>query len=169
MKNNALHNQEYYDWIKSIKKAIQTAKNKVALSVNTKLIELYWFLGKELATKLDSAKWGSGVITDIATDLKHAFPDMKGFSKRNLYAIKQWYSFYNQEFEFVPQAVAQLPWGHNRLIISKTETIEQALFYTTQSVSNSWSRDVLETQIDSNLINRIGSKSNNFDDTLPDF
>lgn len=126
-------------------------------------------MGKELAYKIDSAKWGSGIINEIATDLKHAFPDMKGFSRRNLYAIKQWYSFYSQEFEFVPQPVAQLPWGHNRLIISKTKTIEEALFYTNESVKNSWSRDVLEAQIESNLISRTGSVSNNFEKTLPNF
>ena len=169
MKNETLNSQEYYDWIKSIKTTIQSSRNKVALSVNTQLIELYWFLGKELSDKLDAAKWGSGVINDITTDLKHSFPEMKGFSKRNLYAIKQWYSFYRQEFEFVPQAVAQLPWGHNRLIISKTNTIEKAIFYSNQCLENAWSRDVLESQIDSNLINRLGSKSDNFKETLPQF
>ena len=167
MKDTSLTNQEYYDWIKSLKSTIRSAKNKVALSINTQLIKLYWHLGKEITSKIDSAKWGSGVINDIATDLKHEFPDMKGFSRRNLYAIKQWYSFYRSEFEFVPQAVAQLPWGHNRLIISKTKDIDEALFYCQESFNNSWNRDTLEAQIDSNLRKRIGSKSNNFDSTLP--
>lgn len=169
MKNEALNSKEYIDWIRTIKTAIQSSRNKVALSVNSQLIELYWFLGKELSDKLDAAKWGSGVINDIATDLKHSFPEMKGFSKRNLYAIKQWYSFYRQEFEFVPQAVAQLPWGHNRLIVSKTKSIKHALFYSNQCLENAWTRDVLEAQIDSNLINRLGSKSDNFKETLPQF
>ncbi len=158
---------DYHHWIKSLKSTIRSAKTKVALSVNKQLIELYWHIGKEIAVKINSAKWGSGVINDIATDLKHEFPDMKGFSRRNLYAIKQWYTFYSGKFEFVPQAVAQLPWGHNRLIISKTKDIEEALFYCQESFSNSWNRDTLEAQIDSNLKARIGSKSNNFDSTLP--
>lgn len=167
MKDNRPTTSEYQDWIKSIKSTIRSAKNKVALTINNQLIELYWHLGKEITSKVESAKWGSGVINDIAIDLKHEFPDMKGFSRRNLYAIKQWYSFYRSEFEFVPQPVAQLPWGHNRLIITKTKDIEEALFYCHESFNNSWNRDTLEAQIDSNLRTRIGSKSNNFDNTLP--
>jgi len=165
MKDNRPTTSEYHDWIKSLKSTIRSAKNKVPLTINNQLIELYWHLGKEITSKVESAKWGSGVINDIAIDLKHEFPDMKGFSRRNLYAIKQWYSFYRSEFEFVPQPVAQLPWGHNRLIISKTKDIEEALFYCQESFNNSWNRDTLEAQIDSNLRNRIGSKSNNFDNT----
>ncbi len=107
MSDKPFEKAEYFKWIQSIKTTIQSAKNKVALSVNTQLIELYWFLGKELSSKIDSAKWGTSVISNISTDLKHSFPEMNGFSNRNLYAIKQWYEFYSQEFEFVPQTVAQ--------------------------------------------------------------
>ena len=160
-------NQEYNDWIKMLKTTIRSAKNKVALTVNTQLIELYWYIGKELTEKANTAKWGEGIMDHVATDLKHEFPDTRGFSRRNLYAIKQWYTFYSSQFEFVPQPVAQLPWGHNRLIISKVSGIDEALFYCQQSSHNSWSRDVLEAQIESKLIDRTGSQSNNFSTTLP--
>jgi hypothetical protein len=54
---------------------------------------------------------------------------MKGFSRRNLYAIKQWFEFYNQQYEFVPQLVAQISWGHNRLKINKIKDISEAIYY----------------------------------------
>lgn len=159
---------DYKGWINTLKSKIQSAQTKVALSINSQLIELYWELGKELSFKLQNANWGSKVIDQIAIDLKLEFPNIKGFSRRNLYAIKQWYEFYSVEFEFVPQPVAQLPWGHNRLIISKTKVISDALFYCNETIRNAWSRDVLESQIDNQLVNRSGSASHNFKETLPE-
>lgn len=166
MNKSVVNSQEYKDWLNNIKQQISSAKNKVALSINEQLLQLYWSLGKEIADKSDNAKWGTKIIEKIAIDLKHEFPEIKGFSKRNLYAIKQWYLFYSQKYEFMPQAVAQIPWGHNRLIISKIKDVNAAIFYATETFQHSWNRDTLEIQISSNFIQRKGSKSNNFDNTL---
>jgi len=75
--------------------------------------------------------------------LKHEFPEIKGFSRRNLYAMRQWYEFYSQKYQFVPQSVAQLPWGHNRLIITKIKDIEIAEFYCAETAKNGWDIDEL--------------------------
>ncbi|MDR1181126.1 MAG: DUF1016 N-terminal domain-containing protein [Bacteroidales bacterium] len=64
-------------------------------------------------------------MDQIAIELKHEFPEIKGFSRRNVYAILQWYKFYSIKYPFVPRDVAQIPWGHNRLIITKTKNIIQ--------------------------------------------
>ena len=80
----------------------------VALSINSQLLELYWIIGRGISEKQKKSKWGSNFIDQVAIDLKHEFPEMTGFSRRNLYAIKQWYQFYSSESEFVPQAVAQI-------------------------------------------------------------
>jgi len=167
MADPQIDKSEYRDWIKSIKDKIHSTKNKVALTINQQLIELYWELGKDITSKISDSNWGSKVIDQISADLKHEFPEMKGFSKRNLYAIRQWYLFYYQYFEFAPRTVTQLPWGHNRLIITKIKNIETASFYTKETVRNGWARDILEIQIDDNLITRKGGKSNNFETTLP--
>ena len=169
MANPEIIKSEYRDWISSIKDKIHSAKNKVALSINQQLIELYWELGKDITTKITGSNWGSKVLDKISVDLKNEFPEMKGFSKRNLYAIRQWYLFYSEQFEFVPQSVAQLPWGHNRLIITKIKDVETALFYSKETVSNGWPRDILEVQIADNLIARKGGKSDNFETTLPSY
>jgi predicted nuclease of restriction endonuclease-like (RecB) superfamily len=158
---------EYKTFIRDLKAKIASAKSKVAIAVNSQLIELYWEIGKEVSQKTIHANWGSNVIEQISIDLRADFPEMKGFSRRNLYSVKQWFEFYNQKFEFVPQAVAQIPWGHNRLILSKTDDIEEALFYCNNTIKNGWSRNQLENQIESNLYSRNGLTLNNFETTLP--
>ena len=123
--------------------------------------------GKEIESKLVASNWGTKVIDQISIDLKHEFPELKGFSRRNLYAIRQWYKFYSRKYEIVPQPVAQLPWGHNRLIVSKIKKLQDAVFYTTQAVANGWSRETLELQIERKLVSRAGKSAHNFDQTLP--
>ncbi len=112
-------NKEYCFWLNELKTKIRKKQIQAALSVNQMLLNLYWDLGKDIVEKQKNATWGSNFIEQLSIDLKHEFPEIKGFSRRNLYAIRQWYSFYSAQFEFVPQAVAQIPWGHNRLIIEK--------------------------------------------------
>lgn len=161
------HN-EYSNWIEDLKSKISKVRIKTALQINAQLLTLYWELGKEISEKVESAGWGSKVMDQIAIDLKHAFPELKGFSRRNLYAIRQWYQFYSAKFEFVPQAVAQIPWGHNRLIISKVKNLDEADFYCHQCIHHGWSREQLEIQIDKSLYKRIGRSANNFGTTLPE-
>ena len=159
---------EYSNWIKEIKSKIRTARSKVALSINSQLLELYWNIGKDISERQEKSKWGSNFIERMAIDLKFEFPEMTGFSRRNLYAIKQWYQFYSSRFEFMPQTVAQIPWGHNRLIISKVKDIDEAIFYSTETGNQGWNRDNLEIQIESNLFKRQGKSINNFTETLPE-
>ena len=104
----------YKNWLKTIKNKIKSAQLKAAVTVNTQLLELYWDLVKEIFQKQKDANWGDAVLEQLSVDLKLAFPSIKGFSRRNLYAIKQWYGFYAKKSEFVPQAVAQIPWGSHK-------------------------------------------------------
>jgi predicted nuclease of restriction endonuclease-like (RecB) superfamily len=167
MENNHI-NIEFNNWIKTLKQKVHSARQKIAFSLNSQLLELYWEIGKDVDSKLRNSNWGSNIIEKISLELISEFPDIKGFSKRNIYAIRQWYSFYSQKYEFVPQTVAQIPWGHNRLIISKIKDIEIAEFYSEQCLKNAWDRDTLEIQIKSNYYSRIGKSANNFETTLLD-
>jgi len=81
--------------------------------------------------------------------------------------MRQWYLFYSEKFEFVPQAVAQIPWGHNRLIMTKIKNIEEAIFYAQATIKNGWGRDNLEIQIDKNYFVKKGNAITNFEKTLP--
>lgn len=158
----------YAKWLNEIKHRIHASRTKVALSINSEVLVLYWEIGKSIYEQQQLENWGSHIIDKISIDLKHEFPDMKGFSRRNIYAMRQWFLFYSHSFSFVPQAVTQIPWGHNRLIISKTKDIEEGLFYAHEAATNNWSRDTLEIQIHNDLYSKKGNAITNFDTVLPE-
>lgn len=158
---------DFGNWIGELKSRIYEARRRIAFAINSQLLELYWEIGKSIAEKQEKANWGSNFIEQVAIELKHEFPDIKGFSRRNLYAISQWYKFYSEKYQFVPQTVAQIPWGHNRLIISKVKNIEEAEFYCNEILKTGWDRDTLEIQISNNLFEKVGKATNNFSETLP--
>lgn len=98
----------YKTWLEELKKRIQTSQIKAAIKVNSELLGLYWQLGEEIISKQKESTWGEAIIEQLSIDLTAAFPGMKGFSKRNLFYIRQWYLFYTEGFRKVPQLVAQL-------------------------------------------------------------
>lgn len=98
---------EFLEWIIILKSKIHSARNKLAFSINSQVLKLYWELGKDISEKQQHSSFGSNFIEKIAEELKHDFPEIKGFSRRNLYAILQWYKFYSEKYQFVPQVVAQ--------------------------------------------------------------
>jgi predicted nuclease of restriction endonuclease-like (RecB) superfamily len=158
---------DYSLWLNDLKQQIALARQETAFALNSVLIGLYWHLGSQIVEKEKSASWGSGLIARLSRDLAFEFSDIKGFSRRNLYAVRQWYLFYSARSLIVPQAVAQLPWGHNRLIISKINDVDEALWYAGATIENGWSRDVLELKIDKSEYLRSGKLLTNFDRTLP--
>ncbi len=157
---------EYQPFLKNIKERIATSRLKAQRSANIVLIELYWDIGKSIVEKQQSADWGSSVVDQLAKDLKKD-GGTKGFSRSNLFTMRQFYLFWSEEFEKVPQAVGQLPWGHLRLLLSKVKEVETALFYAQEVANNGWSRDVMVLQIESGYHLRVGVAPTNFETTLP--
>jgi predicted nuclease of restriction endonuclease-like (RecB) superfamily len=188
---SVLSGGEYAVWLADIKSRLRQAQLKAAVSMNTALLEFYWQLGAEIVEKQQSAAWGSGFLARLSRDLMKEFPEMKGFSKGNLNYIRRWYLFYGNEVsnsvtacdriepgvlpaaakdQKVTQAVpllTQIPWGHNRVIISKCGSVDEALFYVRKTIENNWSRTVLTHQIESGLYRRDGKAISNFSATLP--
>lgn len=161
---------EYTNWIADLKNKIQSAQLKAALSVNRELLSLYWEIGKSISFKIESSNWGASVVEELSKDLKNEFPDQKGFSRTNLFSMKKWFEFYNNSTltnEKVQQAVGQIPWGHNVLIISKSNSVDEALFYCNKTIENNWSRSVLAHQMESGFFLRKGKAITNFNETLP--
>ena len=165
---------EYQHWLGELKQRIRQNQIKAAVKVNTVLLQLYWDLGKDIIEKQKNARWGDGFLKQISQDLMTEFPEMSGFSVRNLQLICKWHSFYNQEFTNAKQLVSHLqqdffsvPWGHHILIMQRCKDMDKALFYIQQTVENNWSRTVLDWQIDSNLYERQGKAVSNFRNTLP--
>ena len=101
-------NSDFKSWVSQLKQDIRSAQIRAAIKVNTELLRLYWRMGAEIFEKQKTSSWGDGWLKELSYELMAEFPDMKGFSLRNLQYIKQWYLFYNQENTIVQQAVAQL-------------------------------------------------------------
>jgi predicted nuclease of restriction endonuclease-like (RecB) superfamily len=188
--NDVTSNADYRDWISTIKNRVQVSQVKAALSVNRELLELYWFLGEQILEKQANAKWGDGFLKQMSKDLLAEFPELKGFSHRNLKSIRQWYSFWSEVPAIGKQAVSQLeekgkqpvsrldmefrrlvsqiPWGHNILLIQKLKDPAEALFYVQKTIENNWSRSVLTHHLESKLHLREGKAITNFQSTLPE-
>ncbi len=162
-------NKEYYSWLEQIKKQIYYMQIKTITFVNSELLTLYWNIGKEIVEKQKEYNWGEKFLFNFSKDLLKEFPNMKGFSVRNLKYIRQWYKFYNDN-QIGQQAVAQLksiPWGHNLVIVTKCKKIEEALFYISKTIEYSWSRVILVHQIETGLYKRQGKSITNFKKVLP--
>jgi predicted nuclease of restriction endonuclease-like (RecB) superfamily len=161
-------NSVYKNWIEDVKKRVRSTQIKAAIAVNSALIEFYWELGKMLYEK--QTAWGTGFLENVSRDLKTEFPEISGFSVRNLKYCRKFFEFYGIDNTFDEkrqQLVAQIPWGHNIMIITKLNDIQIADFYLEQTVNNAWSRDTLALQIKSELHKRQGKSINNFQATLP--
>jgi predicted nuclease of restriction endonuclease-like (RecB) superfamily len=159
---------EYRSFILEIKQRIQVSQIKAAIAVNQELLLLYWDLAERIVTKQQQAAWGDGFLLQISKDLKTEFPEMKGFSKRNLEGMRQWYQFWVAESAIALQLVAQIPWGHNLTIVTKIKDIDEALFYVQKTIQNNWSRSVLTHQIEGRLYQREGKAITNFETRLPE-
>lgn len=122
---------DYRHRLIAIQSRIRSVQIKAALAVQTELLQFYWDLGADIVERQKSSNWGDGFLKQLSTDLMAEFPDMKGFSERNLKYIRQWFLFYRDLHAIRQQVVAQLcaiPWGHNLVIISKSTTVDEALF-----------------------------------------
>lgn len=160
---------DYQNWLLTLKQQVQQSQQKASLAVNAELVALYWSIGNQIAIKQQDQGWGTKVVEQLAQDLKQAFPSMKGLSRSNLMSMRAfalaWPDF--ESNSIVQQAVGQIPWGHNVLIIQKLEEYEERLWYATEVVKNGWSRAVLAHQVESGLLKRTGNAVNNFEMTLP--
>lgn len=156
----------YNDWLVELKSKIQQAQQRATLAVNQELVALYWQIGRDILERQTVQGWGAKVIEQLAHDLRNAFPHMKGFSSRNLKYMRAFAQAW-PEAEFVQQPVAQLPWGHNLVLLSKLKSEEERLAYAQKAIENGWSRNVLVMQIETHLIEREGAAITNFEQRLP--
>lgn len=148
----------------NIKNAITRTQLEIMTDANKKLVYLYFNIGKTLE---ENSSWGNKFIDNVAIDLKLSFPNLKGFSVRNLKYMKSFYNEYKDDEEFV-QLVAQLPWKHNITLMQKVKDKEIRKWYMNRCLEEGWSDSVLIYQIDTNLYNRKEKaiKHNNFKLTL---
>ncbi len=173
--------KNYASVLEGLKKRIQSARLKAAVSVNRELILLYWDIGQEVVRRQTEDGWGESTVEQLASDLRKAFPDMKGFSDRNIWHMRAVYLAYTKDFEKLKQAVSDLtpptltqlvseiPWGHHIVLYQKCKESRQKFWYLKKTLEYGWSRAVLTHQIDSDLYgrHRQGKRLTNFNQTLP--
>lgn len=173
--------KDYGNVLQLLKEKIRQARLRASHSVNKQLLELYWEIGTTISQQGKTGGWGAKIIETLARDLKIEFPDMTGFSKRNLRYMKDFAIAYpivqpavaqlqnaeNNELTFVQPLVAQIPWTHHTIILDKIKTTDERHFYIQKTAENGWSKNVLTLQIESELYKRQGKTINNFTDTLP--
>ena len=124
---------------------IAAAKQRTYSAVNSMLVELYWQVGAYIHNKLESAAWGEGVVEQLAEYLKTTQPGLRGFTRPNLFRMRQFYATYRDDEKISP-LVRQLPWTHNLIILSQSKTSEEREFYLKTAIREKWSKRELERQ-----------------------
>jgi predicted nuclease of restriction endonuclease-like (RecB) superfamily len=158
--------KSYQDLLARLKSQIRTAQVRAAVAVNRELVLLYWGIGKEILTRQREEGWGAKVIDQLAKDLHHTFPEMQGFSPRNLKYMRALAEAWPDE-AIVQEPLAQLTWYHNLTILEKVKSPGERLWYARRAIEHGWSRNILVLQIESELYQRQGKAITNFQATLP--
>ncbi|OGQ88714.1 MAG: hypothetical protein A2512_03670 [Deltaproteobacteria bacterium RIFOXYD12_FULL_56_24] len=156
----------YADWLAELKGRIHIAQQRASLAVNRELVALYWQIGRDILERQAEQGWGAKVIDRLAHDLRTAFPEMKGFSRANLMYMRAFAEAWPDE-AIVQQAVGQLPWGHNLVLLTRLKNPAMRLAYAGRAIQHGWSRNVLNIHIETRLLERSGKAVTNFDERLP--
>ncbi len=164
--NSIVLTNDYMTLLKSIKSAIQPAHIRAHLAVNKELIILYWHIGNEILNRKKELGWGADVIKTLAQDLKHEFPNIKGFGERNLVYMQTFAGAY-PDFQFTQQLAAQIPWFHHCVILDKIKDHALRIWYIEKTIEHGWSRNVLVMQIENQTHLKLGIAQTNFKATLP--
>ena len=156
--------KEFKEIFNEIKNEIHSTQTLIMSDANKRLLNLYFYIGRIVNEK---ATWGNKFIETLSEQMKIEFPNIKGFSVRNIKNMKKFYNeLYNDEK--VQMASAQIPWSHNIFILDKIKNRDERLWYIEQCLENGWSVDILKLQIQTNLYERQGKlfKDNNFNEKL---
>ncbi len=157
---------DYAAWLAELKTRIHNVQQRAALAVNRELVLLYWQIGRDILDRQGREGWGAKVIERLAQDLRSAFPDMKGFSPRNLKYMRAFAEAW-PDTEFVQGVLAQLPWYHQLALLDKLKTEDERRWYAAKAIQHGWSRNVLVIQIETRLRERSGQAVTNFAERLP--
>jgi predicted nuclease of restriction endonuclease-like (RecB) superfamily len=168
---------DYAEVLAKLKQRIAGAQTRASLSINRELVALYWHVGATIAHRQTQSDWGDSVVERLAFDVRKAFPGIEGFSPRNIWRMRAFFFAWSEgkltqavsekplsarAAVKLPQAVSEIPWGHNILIMQQLENYEERLWYAEQTRANGWSRAVLQAQLASNAHGRQGKATTNF-------
>lgn len=132
---------------------IKQSRSNAIRAINAELIDLYWNIGKFVCAKLDSAEWGDSVVMELAKHIQQTEPDIKGFSDKNIWRMKQFYEAY-KDFPKLSTLLREISWSHNLAIFSRCKSVEEREFYLKLSKHENYSFRELERQISASLFER---------------
>ena len=158
--------ESYASFFEAIKERIARERVKAVLAANAAMVLMYWDIGGQILEKQQMEGWGAKVIDRLSHDLKGAFPDMTGFSPRNLKYMRKFAESWPDR-SFVQRTVAQIPWRSNLALLDKLQDNETRLWYAQKTIEYGWGKDMLAIQIDSRRHEREGKAINNFPVALP--
>ncbi len=156
----------YGTLLADLKQRIAQQRLRVVLASNAALLELYADIGQAILARQTAEGWGTKVIDRLSIDLKAAFPDMTGFSPRNLVYMRTFAAAWPKR-EFTQAPLAQLSWNHHQALLDKLKTLDDRLWYAGQAAQHGWSRNILAMQIEGQAKRRSGKAQSNFAVTLP--
>jgi predicted nuclease of restriction endonuclease-like (RecB) superfamily len=181
--------EDYPAFLESLKTRVRQAQTKAMLSVNQELIQLYWDIGRLIVERQEKEGWGKNVLERLADDLQKALPGVAGFSRSNVFRMRALYVAYREQVaqpvrqlkltkkvaqpvaeldrQRPPPEVANLPWGHNVLLLQRIKVTVERLWYAAKTLEHGWSRAVLTLQIEGDLYGRQGKAVTNFTSRLP--
>ena len=182
MMENGISSNKYNEMLREIIVEVKITRIVIANKLNSSVTQLYWNIGKRLASEKLEKGYGGKVVEQLSVDLKVEFPDTDGFSPRSLWDMKRFYEFYTESDQILPrpvavsdnnilpQVVAVLPWGHNRLILSKIKDRQEAIYYAEAAVKMGWTRNILLHFIKADTYHNAKElpKLHNFETTLPE-
>lgn len=151
----------------TLKGLVREAQHRAQRVVNTAMIELYWNIGRTILDRQANEPWGSKVLERLARDLRAEFPNMKGFSRTNVYNMRAFAAAWNGEERIVQTPSGQLSWSHNVVLLNKLDDHELRRWYASRAVQHGWSVAVLEHQVLTSLHTRTGAAPNNLEARLP--
>lgn len=175
----AFREADYTRLLDQIKTRIREARVRAGLAANRELVLLYWEIGKLIIERQKGEGWGTAVIEHLSRDIRHEFPDLQGFSPRNIWRMRAFYVAYTEQVANLPRAVAEMdgvnlpqpmagiPWGHNADLIQMVKTPDARLWYALQAAEHGWSRPILVLHIQQGDYERKGKAVTNFKRTLP--
>lgn len=182
---------EYTVWVEDLKQSYRIAQANAVLKTNFEKLKWHWNMGGELVTRKAEERWGSGVVEQVSLDLQKEFPNSKGLSADNLWAMKRWYSFYADKFQDeklvrcvqelynsdsytsttniipFPEMFGLIPWGHHLDIVRLSSTLPEAVFYLKKTIQEGWKRTVLQRFLKAGLYAKQGGAISNFKEQLP--
>ena len=159
--------EDYKEFIGEIKNKIRNSQYEAMKQVNRTLINLYWGIGQEIYNQQQEKGWGKSIVEVLSKELKKEFPDVQGFSARNLWRMRNLYVEYKDN-EFLPPLVAEISWSKNIAIMEKCKEQLEREFYIKMTKKYGWTKDVLINHIENKSYEKYLLNQTNFDETLPE-